>query len=202
MRDLERRHGGDVPLLVHGDARLIDEQARPLAGSLAGMMHHRLEDAGCPERQVLHNYVNGCTLLMNRALIDLANPIPDAAVWHDWWVGLAACMCGKLACIPGTVLDYRQHPANALGAGTMRWSALRRRFPSPGAIRQRMDRVSVQAEAALARFDGRLGDRERDVLGTCAELRRMGWLARRSALIARGMWMPGVLRNAAMLAFG
>jgi glycosyltransferase involved in cell wall biosynthesis len=202
MQELERRHGGEVPLLVHGDARLMDEQARPLAGHLAAMMHHKLEDASRPERQVLHNHVTGCTLMLNRALIDLADPIPEVAVWHDWWIGLLACVCGKIACIPGTVLDYRQHPANVLGAGTMRWSALLERFPSPAAVRQRMNRVSRQAAAALARCQGRLGDRERAVLGTCADLPSQGWLARRVALMSQGMWMPGVLRNVALMVFG
>ena len=201
MRELEQQHGGDVPLLVHGDAGLIDEQSRPLRGNLAAKLHHRLEDARRPGRQVLHNYVTGCTILLNRALMDLANPIPDAAVWHDWWIGLLACVCGEVACIPGTVLDYRQHPANALGAGTMRWSALLRRFPNPGTIRLRMNRVSSQALAALARCQGLLGDRERAVLATCADLPNRSWLARRTALISHAMWLPGILRNLALMVF-
>ncbi len=202
MSALEQRHGSSCPLLVHGDARLIDEQDRPLDGSLAAMLHHRLEDASRPERQVLHNHVTGCTLLLNRALIELADPIPEAAVWHDWWVGLLACLCGKVARIPGTVLDYRQHPANALGAGTMRWSALLRRFPDPGSIRRRMNRVSLQAAAALTRCHGRLAQRETAMLATCADLPNKSWLSRRTALVSHGMWLPGILRNAALMVFG
>ena len=201
MLALERLHGSHVPLLIHGDARLIDENARALPGNLAAMLHHRLEDACRPARQVLHNYVTGCTLMLNRPLINLAIPIPEAAVWHDWWIGLLACVCGKVACIPGTVLDYRQHPANVLGAGTMRWSALFRRFPNPTAIRERMNRASIQAAAVLARCHDRLGDRERAVLGTCAGLPHRNWLTRRTALVSHGMWMPGMLRNVALMVF-
>ena len=201
MQALENEHGSSVPLLVHGDAGLIDEQDRPLPGTLAAMQHHRLADASRPERQILHNHVTGCTLMLNRALIELADPMPEAAVWHDWWIGLLACLCGKVACIPGTVLDYRQHPANALGAGTMRWPALLRRFPDPGSVRERMRRASSQAAAALTRCDGRLGEREGAVLRTCAGLYSRGWLTRRTAMVSHGMWMPGMLRNVAMMAF-
>jgi hypothetical protein len=201
MQALEREHGGSVPLLVHGDARLIDEQDRPLAGTLSAMMQHGLADAGRAERQVLHNYVTGCTLMLNRALIELADPISEAAVWHDWWIGLLACLCGKVACVPGTVLDYRQHQANALGAGTMSWPALLRRFPDPASVRERMRRVSVQAAAAVARTHGRVGERDAELLGACAALYDRGWFARRATLVSRGLWLPGTLRNVALLAF-
>jgi glycosyltransferase involved in cell wall biosynthesis len=201
MQAMEDRHGAATPLLVHGDAQLIDDQARPLSGSLAQAQHHRLEDASRPERMVMHNYVTGCTTMFNRALMDLALPIPASALWHDWWMGLLACLCGKVEHLPGMLLDYRQHGANALGAGTMRWSALFRRFPNPGAIRTRMRRVALQAGAARERCGNRLDERKNRLLESCAQLPDKGWMARRTSVMGQGMWMPGIIRNAALLAF-
>ncbi len=197
LQGLERIHGADTPILVHGDARLIDAEGCPLPGTLAGQQHHRLEDAARPEREVMHNHVTGCTTMFNRALIDLAVPVPEAAIWHDWWLGLIASTCGVVAVVPGLLLDYRQHGGNAVGAGAWRWSSMARRL---GSVRDRTRRVAAQASAVLERCHSRLDGSQKALLEACAALPSIGWFSRRRAIAVHGMWMPGWVRNAALLA--
>src|SRR6185295_11501211 len=68
------------------------------------------------ERLLMQNVVTGSTCLMNRALIDLAFPIPGEALMHDWWVALVANVTGQIGYIDHATVLYRQHAANVIGA--------------------------------------------------------------------------------------
>jgi len=55
-------------------------------------------------RLLAHNVVTGCTMLINRALLKLASPIPKEAIMHDWWISLVASSFGKLIFLPKPTL--------------------------------------------------------------------------------------------------
>jgi len=59
--------------------------------------------------------IPGCVSAMNRALLKIALPIPEEARWHDQWLSLVACSCGKLIHIPYTTTLYRIHGRNTIG---------------------------------------------------------------------------------------
>jgi len=76
--------------------------------------HHVNDD---PLRTLLvQNFVTGCSAAGNRALIELASPVPRIAQMHDYWYALCAATFGELAYLPRPTLNYRQHSANNLGA--------------------------------------------------------------------------------------
>ena len=60
------------------------------------------------------NYVTGCAMAVNRPLLRLALPIPEAALMHDWWLALCAAACGSLEFLPEATAAYRRHGANAV----------------------------------------------------------------------------------------
>jgi hypothetical protein len=62
------------------------------------------------------NFVTGCATAMNRALVNLALPLPANIIMHDWWLALCGAACGQLAYLPKALVRYRQHAANQLGA--------------------------------------------------------------------------------------
>jgi hypothetical protein len=62
------------------------------------------------------NFVTGCTVLVNRPLLERALPIPESAVVHDWWLALVAASCGHLLYVDWPTVAYRQHDSNAIGA--------------------------------------------------------------------------------------
>jgi glycosyltransferase involved in cell wall biosynthesis len=107
----EARGGRDQPLLVHSDARLIDATGRPLHSSW-----WRQQGLVSPPRNLWHlagrNRVMGCTVLLNRACLQAALPLPPEAVLHDWWLALVACGAGGLLQDPQPSLSHRRHGAN------------------------------------------------------------------------------------------
>jgi hypothetical protein len=63
------------------------------------------------------NVVTGATLAFRRALVALAVPIPESPLFlHDWWLGLLAAATGILLPMPETLILYRQHGRQQLGA--------------------------------------------------------------------------------------
>lgn len=107
---------GDTPQLVHSDLRVVDEELHVIAPSyirfqgLPDAQSHRI-----PE--LLHqNIVTGCAAVFNRALLALAAPLPACAVVHDHWLALCAEYYGTVAFYDESLMDYRQHGANSIGA--------------------------------------------------------------------------------------
>ena len=59
----------------------------------------------------------------NRALLEIALPISNQAVMHDWWLALCAGYFGRLAFMPEKLVLYRQHEDNTIGAKSF-WHGL------------------------------------------------------------------------------
>ena len=80
------------------------------------------------DRLLSQNVVTGCTVMVNRALLDLAAPWPEAAVMHDWYLALVAACFGQIGLVEEATIDYRQHERNQVGKmcirdrTTARWS--------------------------------------------------------------------------------
>ncbi len=114
LRGCERAHAG--PCLVHHDLRVVDENLQVIEDSYWAMMKLQPADARDPQRLLSRNEVTGCALACNRELLEIALPIPPEAIMHDWWLALCAGWFGAIAPIPETLVEYRQHGANAIGA--------------------------------------------------------------------------------------
>jgi len=152
------RGAGAQPLLVHSDLRLVDATLRPIADSYMAYQGIRHRD-GTPLRWLLaQNFVTGCTTLFNRALLDLALPLPREAVIHDWWLALCAASAGRIAFVDRPTVLYRQHDDNTVGARRLMrprrngetaagWRSgienLRRSFGQAAVLAERLERADA-----------------------------------------------------------
>ena len=115
LRQVERSHGIERPLLVHSDLVLVDADGHSLGCTY--LQRQRLNPLlTAPKDLVLTNVVTGCTVLLNRALLNRALPIPSEALMHDWWLALVASRLGQICFLSEATVLYRQHDANVLGA--------------------------------------------------------------------------------------
>lgn len=129
---LQQNEAGNVPLLLHSDLQVVDAQLRELHPSFLAYQHLRHVDTAPLRTLLVHNFVTGCTMVMNRPLLDRAIPVPGEAVLHDRWLAVCAAVWGRLVFLPQATLQYRQHGGNVRGAGGvvryLRWGALRRKL--------------------------------------------------------------------------
>lgn len=124
LDDGERRIGAGVPLLAYADLALVDAGGKQLAPSHfmhAGAVAVR---RGVGSWLLAHNLIPGCAMAANRALLDLALPMPLSEVHHDWWLAVLAAATGEVIAIDEVLTDYRQHGGNAIGAASPAWRML------------------------------------------------------------------------------
>lgn len=110
-----------MPLLVHTDLQIVDENANAMHRSFWEYSNLDPHKGNAFNRVLVQNHATGCTMAINKALKDLAYPIPKEAIMHDWWISLIASACGKTEAIETQTIRYRQHASNTLGARTIGW---------------------------------------------------------------------------------
>lgn len=111
----ERQARPNIPILVHGDLEVVDENLTPLHPSFMRLMHPHLDRFNMAYL-LGDNVAVGCATAVNRALLDIALPLPEQALMHDWWFAQCAIGCGRIVYIDRPLMQYRQHQANQIGA--------------------------------------------------------------------------------------
>jgi glycosyltransferase involved in cell wall biosynthesis len=186
LERLERALAADPAAgAAFSDADVVDEQLRPLGYRLWKSVRFTAAerphvDAGRALEVLLrHNVVTGATLAFAAAHRDLILPIPALAV-HDEWIALMIAAVARLIAIDESLVAYRQHGANQIGARrraerrTPRAPATRRTFSRRLALytlaRQRLSRLPRRASAEiLAHLDGAIAHLEaREAALRCA----------------------------------
>jgi glycosyltransferase involved in cell wall biosynthesis len=116
LRELENRYGNDTPLLVHSDLAVVNEKLE-LIGDSFMKYQGIVNETYAPLRVLLaQNFITGCAMAINRALLTLALPMPKSVLMHDWWLALCAAAFGMIGFVQAPTVLYRQHAANEVGA--------------------------------------------------------------------------------------
>lgn len=107
-------------VLVHSDLALIDEANHTLHSSVWNYENRHPEKVGDPQLLLLRNAFTGCTLLFDRSLLEDILPFPPQGKpigwYHDCWVALIALQKGKIVHLRQSLVQYRQHGTNTIGA--------------------------------------------------------------------------------------
>jgi len=111
------------PCLIHHDLEVVNESLEVIADSFIKLMQLKPSDQCNPQRLISRNEVTGCAMACNRSLLEIALPVSNQAVMHDWWLALCAGYFGRLTFLPKKLVKYRQHGSNAIGAKSF-WHAL------------------------------------------------------------------------------
>jgi len=114
MKEIEKDNS-NLPLLIHSDLELVDGQLNLINKSF-WKNEYINPSMNTFSRLLMQNTITGCTVMINRKLAELAIPIPNEIIMHDWWLGLLASKFGKIAYIDKSLIKYRQHDENTIGA--------------------------------------------------------------------------------------
>lgn len=118
MQSLELANCRELPICIHTDLYVVDAELNILANSY--LKNQGLYHVYSPEEQLevlpVQNFVTGCTVLINKALKNIAMPFPKNIVMHDYWFALVAACVGKLEFVDAATIKYRQHGNNTIGA--------------------------------------------------------------------------------------
>lgn len=143
-------------LLVHGDARRVDEAGKALDHSLFESLEiseadlEQVEAGDAFAAYLRRNLATGATTVFRRALAEAASPFPDAWVHDEWLASIAAAM-GRVGVTRERLVDYRQHGANEIGATKRTLVGKVRRVLEPRG--ERNARLDARAQALVERLE-------------------------------------------------
>ena len=113
---MSNQHSNETPLLIFSDLCVVNEKLQTINPSY--LKYEKLiPQIESPIHTLLvHNFVTGCAMAMNRALLQVATPVPIEAIMHDWWCALCVAVTGKMGFVQKATVLYRQHGKNDTGS--------------------------------------------------------------------------------------
>lgn len=114
----------EATVAVISDADLIDEESRLLPVRLWESFlfdkRERVQFANGDSVPVLtkRHIVTGATLAFRKKYVDILLPFQD---FHDRWLGFLLAACGPFKAIPYPLMQYRRHPKQQFGPGSLSW---------------------------------------------------------------------------------
>lgn len=153
MQRLESQTGAQTPIAVYCDLEVVDAELRLLHPSLLELQGQDGRRLPTLAQLLAQNPTPGCSMIVNRAVLATALPIPARAAMHDWWFMLLALALGRIGHIRRPGIAYRQHGRNQVGAkqgGLM--TVLRELRRGPAGYRARLHQTRLQALALADRL--------------------------------------------------
>jgi len=156
LQEMEEQCSPGTPLLCYSDLELVDQHLHQIHPSFMRYEKLRHEPHNPIHVLLTQNLVTGCSVVINRPLLELATPIPNGINLHDWWLAICAAACGRIGFIDQPLVQYRQHSRNHIGAMTLdrlvNFSAARKRLAT---IRDHMLGPIGQAQVLRERIRGK-----------------------------------------------
>lgn len=196
MQEIENMYGKNTPLLIHSNLTVTDQKLDILAPSFWKFQNIN------PNKQKLSDFlvdnnVTGCTMMINRALAEKVQTIPQEAIMHDWWIAMVASVFGKIAYIDEPLMLYRQHGKNDTGAkkyGVQYF--IRKFFTKPS-----FEKYIEQSKIYLALYGHELDEYNKLMLQEFSQFDELNKLQKLKVLFKYKIWKNGFIRNLGLIFF-
>lgn len=99
--------------LSFSDMMVIDKNSNVTAKNIQEVRPRQIFHPGkdALKHLLAKNFVTGCTMLMKTKIAKAAIPFPDA-VFHDWWLAIAASLKGNIVMTKVPLMKYRIYGGN------------------------------------------------------------------------------------------
>ncbi|MCC2877472.1 glycosyltransferase family 2 protein [Lachnoclostridium pacaense] len=190
-----------LPVLVHSDLKVVDEQLNEIAPSFFGYQKISPERTRLSQLLVQNN-VTGGAVMMNRPMLGYLEQLPGVCLMHDAWLALLASCFGRIGWVGQPLYLYRQHRDNTLGAekgDSLKGAGERIRDGSRAKENYRL--MFGQAGCLLAMFRDKLDPEQREILAAFTELPGKGRLGRIALMMRYGFTKNSALRTIGQMLF-
>ncbi len=205
FKKLQKQFGNSLPILIHSDLIVVDNQINIINKSFMTLrnIYHEFEQ---PLNTLLaQNFVTGCTIAINRSLLEFTLPIPKEVLIHDWWLALCAAVAGKIDFIKNPTVLYRQHEKNTVGAKNF-WHFLNPFKTSPHYTWKRSQSLIFssicQAKALMTRIENRTIKFNEDAMNLIkryTNISKVSTLHRNTLIFRNNIRRQGLIRQAIFL---
>jgi glycosyltransferase involved in cell wall biosynthesis len=116
MCEMEQQYSKEIPILIHTDLTVVDENLREIAPSYRKRSLHPDWEKFDFNKSLIMNNATGSTICYNRAFCSILKHQPQYVVMHDWWLLQLAYAFGKVGHVYEPTVLYRQHGKNLVGS--------------------------------------------------------------------------------------
>ncbi len=107
----EQENVSDKPVLIYSPLQKVNNDLVKIK-----VKEYTLPKEITINKVISQNFIYGCTMMLNKKLIELVNPISDKAENHDYWIALIAAYYGQISSVDIPTILYRQHDNNVSGS--------------------------------------------------------------------------------------
>jgi glycosyltransferase, family 2 len=116
----------EKPILIHSNSFICDDNLKIIKNEF---INSNIASKYNEDSYYFAYFVQGSTVLINRKIIDLALPFSKNVTVHDRYLHLLAEFLGKRVFINESLIKYRQHSNNKIGAkGSIVSKILKKRY--------------------------------------------------------------------------
>lgn len=194
---LEIEEGNNKPVLIHSDLCVSDKNLSPIDCSM--FRYQNINKHPTFSEIMASNSVTGCVMACNKRLIELAKigHIRDT-IMHDWYMAMIAIAFGHLYFIDHSLILYRQHDNNQVGAKSFKLKEIL----NIKKITQRYEKgkssvtaTRNQAQLFLNDYMELLNEEKRSLLRNFSSPKTTSIINRFSIFFRNGVRKKGILRN-------
>jgi glycosyltransferase involved in cell wall biosynthesis len=197
LKDAEAKYGKSTPIYFATDIEVVNKDLEPISPSYWKWKRLNPSMMSKLSQSLICVSIQGMASGINRALVDLANPVSAKAISHDWWAQLIAAAMGKVICDPTTTALYRVHGGNASIPKQVGVVPYLKLGLDASFLRRGLGRRIEQANALADAFEGRMPPDKLKIIRKFARLQSQGFLQRRWTLVSGNYLYHDLVRSAA-----
>lgn len=207
MKKFEEKYGKNIPILVHGDLEVVNDNMKVISSSM--FKYSDIRPRASLMQLLIQNNVTGCTMLINKSLCNgIAKAVcsPDV-IMHDYLAAIYAKTFGKTVFINKPLVSYRQHSKNSIGAKANKNALYLIKRLSKGKVnyRAQMQKSQKQAVFFLKVYGRQMRKKipsEFEKFVLYSKLYRIPHYGRIRFYFATGAWKKGAVRKIMQLLWG
>lgn len=110
---ISKEEGGDgkkIPCMVYSNFEVVDAKLQHKYDAYISSFQY--DNKEMATRLLVQNWIYGCTLIINRQLLEYCIPVPLEAENHDRWVATIASLVGEIHYLNDKTVKHRLHSNN------------------------------------------------------------------------------------------
>jgi hypothetical protein len=200
LKEAEAKYGKSTPIYFATDIAVVNKDLELISASYWKWKRLRPSMMSNLSQSLICVPIQGMASGLNRALLDLANPVAEKAISHDWWAQLIAAAMGKVICDPTVTALYRVHGGNASIPKKVSVISYAKLGLDASFLRRGLGRRIEQANALADALAGRMPPDKLKIIRRFGKLQSQGFLQRRWTLVSGNYLYHDLVRSAATFA--
>jgi glycosyltransferase involved in cell wall biosynthesis len=197
LKEADAKYGPSTPIYFATDIAVVNKDLELISASYWKWKRLRPSMMSKLSQSLICVPIQGMASGMNRALLDLSNPVAAKAISHDWWAQLIAAAMGKVICDPTVTALYRVHGGNASVPKEVGVIPYLKLGLDAGFLRRGLGRRIEQANALADAFAERMPPDKLKIIQRFTRLQSEGFLQRRFTLVTGNYLYHDLVRNMA-----